>query len=102
MTGTANPVARTTDPFAQAARDVMRARKMGVRRLAREVRMSPGHISRVLRGAQNKRPGGELVRRVTAALDLPPDYFLEARRAEVLTRLAADASLVDRVHDRRL
>ena len=61
--------------------------------------VDPGFLSRVLRG-QGKRPSAALARRVAEALELPPDYFLEARRGAVAERLAQDPELVNEIFDR--
>ena len=72
---------------------------MSMRALAREVPVSSGHLSRALRSADGKRPTPALLRRITEVLELPGDYFLETRRAQVMERLATDDALMDRVFD---
>jgi hypothetical protein len=57
------------------------------------------HLSRVLRGARHKKATGELTRRVAVALDLPEDYFREARLEFIVEHLAEHATLRDRVYD---
>ncbi len=57
------------------------------------------HLSRVLRGARDKRATGELTRRVAVALDLPEDYFPEARLEFIVERLGEQPTLRDRVYD---
>lgn len=57
------------------------------------------HLSRVLRGARDKRATGELTRRVAVALNLPEDYFPETRLAFIVDRLGDYPALHDRVYD---
>ena len=72
---------------------------MSLRALARMVGVGDDHLSRVRRGARDKRATGELTRRVAAALDLPEDYFPEARLAFVVDRLTNHPELRDRIYD---
>lgn len=86
---------RASDPFGPAAAAVMRARRIGVRRLARLAGVSPGHMSRVLSQKDGKHASADLIRRVTGVLELPDDYFREQRRDRVLARLEANPALLD-------
>ena len=70
---------QTSLVFCEAATEIMRARQISVRQLAREVAASPSHVSRVLRGAQDKQPSIDLIERFAEALRVPPCYFLEVR-----------------------
>ena len=95
VSSTADVVARTNCPFGQAVTEVMRARHIGVRSLAREAGVSAGYLSRVLRKVDGKRASPELIKRIAKALDLPEDYFLETRRARIVALLEEDPRLVD-------
>lgn len=78
---------------------MLRERGLSLRALARMADIGNDHMSRILRGARNKRPTGELTRRVAAALDLPEDYFPEARLTFVVQQLGNHPKLLDRVYD---
>jgi transcriptional regulator with XRE-family HTH domain len=66
---------------------------MSLRALARQIRISDSHLSRVLRRANYKRASPELTARVAGALGLPEDYFPEFREAYVLERVRSDPKL---------
>ena len=100
MTGSARLPARAGVPFVEAVADLMRVRRMGVRQLARAAGASPSHLSRALRGAQDKQPSVALLERLATALGVAPDYFLEIRRSHVIARLGDDPALVDELYDR--
>lgn len=72
---------------------------MSLRALAGEVYVSAGHLSRIVRCADGKRPTLTLLRRITDVLELPPGYFIETRRARVRELVALDDGLVDRLYD---
>lgn len=80
--------------------EVMRVREITVRQLARSAGASPSHVSRVLRGAQGKRPSLALLERLAEALSVPPDFFMEVRRSRAFAELERDSTLVDEVLDR--
>jgi hypothetical protein len=61
---------------------------------------SPASCPRVLRGARDKRATCELARRVAVALNLPEDFFIEARFAFIVEHLADDPALLDRTYDK--
>lgn len=92
---------RTDAPFVEAMVMVMRSRRVTVRQLARAAGASPSHLSRALRGAQEKQPSVALLERVAAALELSPDFFLEVRRSRVTAEISRDAALVNELYDRR-
>ena len=73
---------------------------MSVRALARQVGVGDDHLSRVLRGARDKRPTGDLARRIAVALELPADYFPEARLTFVIDALSTNPRMLDKVYDR--
>lgn len=92
--------ARTQLAARQAVAALMRQHNLGVRRLAREVGVSPSHLSRALRERNGKEISGHLAARIARALGLPHDYFPETRcdllvdairdRAELRESLYAD------------
>lgn len=91
------PSMPTTDSFGPAAVAVMQARQVGVRCLARAAGVSAGHMSRVLREVDGKRPSRDLIERVAEILELPEGYFLEQRRSRIVSLLEADPGLIDRL-----
>ena len=93
------PKKRTTRSFNEELPDLIRDRDLSLRALARMVGVGDDHLSRVLRGARDKRATGELTRRVAVALNLPEDYFPEARLAFIMERLNNHPTLRDRVYD---
>jgi transcriptional regulator with XRE-family HTH domain len=96
--GAPGRVEQTDLPFAEAATALVRARQIGVRQLARDISASPSHVSRVLRGAQDKQPSVELIGRVARALGVPPSYFVEVRRGQVVSAIVRDVELVNSLH----
>ena len=72
---------------------------MSIRTLAAKVPVTAGHLSRVLRSADGKRPTPTLLRRISDILDLPADFFLEVRRARVQELVASDDGLTDRLYE---
>jgi transcriptional regulator with XRE-family HTH domain len=90
---------RTARPFNQELPDLLRDRALSLRALGRLVGVGNDHLSRVLRGARDQRASGDLTRRVAVALDLPEDYFPEARLAFIATYLNDHPELRDRVYD---
>ena len=90
--------ALTDRPFVEEVPRLLRERGLSLRALAREVGVTNGHLSRVLRRVNYKTAGPELARRVAIALGLPPDYFPEYRTGFVLERLRTDAVLCDELY----
>jgi len=91
------PSVRTNEPFGPAVLTVMQARQIGVRFLARAAGVSAGHMSRVLREVDGKRPSRDLIDRVTEVLELPEGYFVEQRRSRIVRLLEADSGLIDQL-----
>jgi transcriptional regulator with XRE-family HTH domain len=90
---------RASRPFADELPLLLAERSMSLRALARAVGVGDDHLSRVLRGARDKRPTADLTRRVAAALGLPQDYFLEARLEFVSQELSRQPAVLDRIYD---
>lgn len=65
---------------------------------AKAVGVSPSHLSRVIRGADGKRPSLDLLQRLAQALGVPTDYFIETRTAVVIAVLKTDAGLTDNLY----
>src|SRR5687767_2116702 len=85
-------------PFVEEFPRLLRERGLSMRAAARAAGVSQGHLSRALRGADNKRPGHDLIARLSAALGLPEDYFPEVREARVVRAVRADPALRDRMY----
>jgi transcriptional regulator with XRE-family HTH domain len=96
-TDVANSQLRTTAHFGKATTALMRERQMGVRQLARQVEISPGYLSRVLREVDGRRPSPQLVERVREALGLPAGFFVESRLRKAVALLEQDPGLVDQI-----
>ena len=89
----------TSAPLAQSLAELLAARPdLSVRALAKAVGMSPSHLSRVIRGADGKRPSLDLLQRLARALGVPTDYFIETRTAAVIAVLKTDAGLTDNLY----
>ncbi len=86
-------------PFSEELPDLLRERNLSLRALARMVDVGGDHLSRVVRGDRGKRAAGELTRRVAVALELPEDYFPEARFEFIVERLGEHPMLRDRVYN---
>ncbi len=93
------PKKRTTRPFSEELPGFLEERELSLRALARMIDVGGDHLSRVVRGDRSKRATGELTRRVAIALELPEDYFPEARFEFIVERLGEHAALRDRVYD---
>jgi Helix-turn-helix. len=91
---------RTTRPFSEELPLLLQDRGLSLRALARMVGVGDDHLSRVRSGARDKKATGELTQRVAVALDLPEDYFPEARLAFLVERLSNDPELRDKIYDR--
>lgn len=79
---------------------LLAANEMSLRALGEEIKVSPSHLSRVLRRRDYQTPSGELARKVALAFGLPEDYFPEFRESVVLERVRGDAKLRDELYDR--
>ena len=90
---------RSNRPFVEELPELLVKGRLSIRAVSRDAGVDPAHLSRVLRKAGGKTASSDLVQRVTAALDLPADYFPEAREAEVIARVRRDARLRDRIYD---
>jgi len=90
---------RTSKPFVEELPALLDDRGMSLRSLARAVGIGDDHLSRVLRGARAKKPSADLARRVAVVLELPEDYFPEARLEFVIEELVRQPALLDRVYD---
>ncbi len=81
---------------------LLEQRNRSLRSLADEVGVNASYLSRILReeAAGARRPTAAIAQRIAGALDLPADYFPEAREAFVVDRIRDDAELRDRLYDR--
>ncbi|MGH9299088.1 MAG: helix-turn-helix domain-containing protein [Acidimicrobiales bacterium] len=91
--------ARTSKPFEEEVPALLEERGISLRALGRAAGVGDDHLSRVIRGARGKRATPGLARRVALALDLPEDYFVEARLDFVIEQLADRTELLDEVYD---
>lgn len=91
---------RSTHPITVELPRLMSERSLSLRSVARDSGVDPTHLSRALRGAQDKRFTGELAGRVAEALGLPVDYFPEYRESLAVKAIRADPTLRDEVYDR--
>jgi transcriptional regulator with XRE-family HTH domain len=85
-------------PFAEELPRLLTARGISQRQLAAQLGMNSSHLSRALRGTDSKRPSPELIARTSEALQLPPDYFPEAREAAIVAAVRNDPALRDRFY----
>ena len=92
--------ARTNRSFADEVNRLLEDRGLSASALARQVGVSQGHLSRLLRQADYRRsPSLRLARSVARALDLPDDYFSEYREAYVVERIQKSSRLRDELYD---
>jgi transcriptional regulator with XRE-family HTH domain len=86
-------------PFGDEVLRLLEVRGLSLRRLATLADVSPGHLSRVMRSADQKALTKDVRQRVAAALNLSPGYFVEDREEDVIERVRADPELRDRLYD---
>jgi transcriptional regulator with XRE-family HTH domain len=75
---------------------------MSMRGLARKIGVTDSHLSRAVRNVDYKRASPDLMKRISHALGLPPDYFEEVREAFVIDAIRADPSLRNELYARLL
>jgi transcriptional regulator with XRE-family HTH domain len=92
--------ARTQRPFAEELPRLLGERKLSLRAVARESELSHGFLSRILRERDDKRASPEVARRVAKALDLPEDFFVEAREGFIIDVMKGDPGLREELYDR--
>ncbi len=78
---------------------LLKQKRTSMRALAVQIDVDIAHLSRAVRHADGKRPSGDLAAKIAKALDLPEDYFPEAREAAVVESVRADPDLRDRLYD---
>lgn len=76
----------------------MAERGLTLRALERASGVSNAFLSRMIR--KEKPPSAAALHKVTEALGLPTDYFLEVRRDHVARLMDRDPVLVDEIYDR--
>jgi transcriptional regulator with XRE-family HTH domain len=84
-------------PFADEVARLLKQRGMSIRALATAAGVTPSHLSRVLARSDYKTPSVDLMRRVGAALGVPPETFPEYRQGVVVQRIREDPDLRDRL-----
>jgi Helix-turn-helix len=93
-----NPRRHSQAPFAEELPRLLTARGISQRHLATQLGINSSHLSRALRGTDSKRPSPELIAKTSEALQLPPDYFPEAREAAIVAAVRNDPALRDRLY----
>lgn len=93
------PGPRTDQPLRHALPMLLKQKRTSMRALAVQIDVDIAHLSRAVRHADGKRPSGDLAAKIAKALDLPEDYFPEAREAAVVESVRADPDLRDRLYD---
>jgi transcriptional regulator with XRE-family HTH domain len=92
---------RTERPFIEELPTLLNQRRLSLRALAREAKVTDAHLSRLLRGiGYRTKPSANLAHRVALALALPPDYFREYREALVIEQVKNDPKLREELYDR--
>ena len=77
-------------------RDLLTERGLTLRGFATKIGVSQPHLTNVLQG--RKEPTGDLARRIAAGLELPEDFFAEAREAAVIEAMRADSAVRERLY----
>jgi transcriptional regulator with XRE-family HTH domain len=70
------------EPIAKALRELLDAREMTETELMAKARLSPSTVTHYLRGSRGRRMDPRAVitvRKMAAALEVPPDHFIEYR-----------------------
>ena len=93
------PDVRTNRPYEEEVTRLLTERGLSIRALARLVGVTDAHLSRVLRHANYKTVSADLARRTAIALDLPDEYFAEAREGAVFDLIRNDPRLRDQLYD---
>ena len=83
-------------PVRAILRDLLAERGLTLRSFAAKIGVSQPHLTNVLQG--KKEPTGELSRRIAAGLDLPEDFFAEAREAAVIEAMRSDPATRERLY----
>jgi transcriptional regulator with XRE-family HTH domain len=91
-------VVRTDRSFSEEVPKLLGERAMSQRALARVVGINQSHLSRLSGPGARQVPSLSLAAAVAEALDLPPDYFIEYRRARVIQAMDSDGSVRDRLY----
>lgn len=75
---------------------VLAQQGLSARELARQIGIDQSYLSLILNG--RRPPSAKFLAAASEALELPADYFLEAREAIVRERIKNDPRLLDRVY----
>jgi transcriptional regulator with XRE-family HTH domain len=95
---TAAVSSRSQTPFAEELPRLLKERGVSLRAAAAQFGIDPGHLSKALRGRENKGATDALRAKVREAFDLPEDYFPEDRVARIVARLERDPQFRERVY----
>lgn len=80
----------------EVLRELLAERGLTLRGFAAQIGVSQPHLTNVVHG--KKEPTGELARRVASGLELPEDFFAEAREAAVIDAMRNDPPLRERLY----
>lgn len=87
-------------PFVEELPEILKAKGLSIRAVARRAGVDPGHLNRVLRRTGYKTPSANLCERVAMALELPPDYWPEYRQQAVISHVRSDPELREALYRR--
>jgi transcriptional regulator with XRE-family HTH domain len=87
----------TTLSFSRAVPELLAERGWTQRDLARAVDVDPAHICRLLRHAATD-VSSTLLIRVADAFGVPPDFFIEHRREQVIEAVRSSSELCERLY----
>ncbi len=76
--------------LAERIKAARRKHELGVRELAARVRVTPGYLSRI--EGRGEIPTGELLCRLSEALQIPAEQLLELAKAELLEKTKEEVS----------
>lgn len=91
---------QTDRPFAQALPELLKEHNLSVNTLAKAIGTNQSHLSRGLRGADNKGLSIEIIQSVREHLGLPVGFFPEEREALVVEQIRRDPELRERLYKR--
>ncbi len=87
------------EPFGPTMERLMDEAGLTYRGLAAKTRLSAGYLNHVVHGNRPV-PSNEIVERLSAALGVEPEHFLEYRLRVITERLERMPELVDRLYKR--
>jgi transcriptional regulator with XRE-family HTH domain len=92
---------RAHQPFASELAEILTKRGISQRELAEAAEVCQSHLSRLLRQADSRlHPSPDLMRRISVALDLRADHFVEYRQHVLIERIRSDLAFCDAAYTR--